>query len=177
MGGPGAVVLSLSGRVLKPSCCLMTCCFPPIPLDGWVISKSISCVLPSAFNPHDKGNQLFEFVKTFENDCNGCCNESSYHYTGLDFFGWNYKLVYSFRWPPYVLCLALIIIMKLGLFEWNYMFVILFGHFLMCTVPTPKFWRCILFTTLRQLWGYFPLILLIPHLKSWFMFNESLFWN
>ncbi|KAG5548890.1 hypothetical protein RHGRI_014299 [Rhododendron griersonianum] len=34
VGGPGAVVLSLSGRVLKPSCCLMTCCFPPIPLDG-----------------------------------------------------------------------------------------------------------------------------------------------
>uniref|UniRef100_A0A5B7CDV8 Transmembrane protein 184A n=1 Tax=Davidia involucrata TaxID=16924 RepID=A0A5B7CDV8_DAVIN len=34
VGGPGAVVLSLSGRVLKPNCCLMTCCFPPIPLDG-----------------------------------------------------------------------------------------------------------------------------------------------
>ena len=36
VGGPGAVVISLSGRVLKPSCCLMTCCLPPIPLDGWV---------------------------------------------------------------------------------------------------------------------------------------------
>ncbi|KAG5055990.1 hypothetical protein JHK85_008500 [Glycine max] len=35
VGGPGAVVISLSGRVLKPSFCLMTCCFPPIPLDGW----------------------------------------------------------------------------------------------------------------------------------------------
>jgi hypothetical protein len=34
VGGPGAVVLSLSGRVLKPSWYLMTCCFPPIPLDG-----------------------------------------------------------------------------------------------------------------------------------------------
>ncbi|KAJ4845085.1 hypothetical protein Tsubulata_036109 [Turnera subulata] len=34
VGGPGAVVISLTGRVLKPSWCLMTCCFPPIPLDG-----------------------------------------------------------------------------------------------------------------------------------------------
>ncbi|CAL5326651.1 unnamed protein product [Camellia sinensis] len=34
VGGPGAVVLSLSGRVLKPSWYLMTCCFSPIPLDG-----------------------------------------------------------------------------------------------------------------------------------------------
>ena len=34
VGGPGAVVLSLSGRVLKPSVCLMTGCFPPLPLDG-----------------------------------------------------------------------------------------------------------------------------------------------
>lgn len=40
MGGPGAVVLSLTGRVLKPNWCLMTCCFPPIPLDG-----SVSLVL------------------------------------------------------------------------------------------------------------------------------------
>uniref|UniRef100_A0A2P2LCY4 Transmembrane protein 184A n=1 Tax=Rhizophora mucronata TaxID=61149 RepID=A0A2P2LCY4_RHIMU len=39
VGGPGAVVLSLSGRVLKPSLCLMTCCFPPIPLDGRFIRK------------------------------------------------------------------------------------------------------------------------------------------
>ncbi|GAV87377.1 Solute_trans_a domain-containing protein, partial [Cephalotus follicularis] len=39
VGGPGAVVLSLSGRVLKPSCCLMTCCFPPIPLEGRFIRR------------------------------------------------------------------------------------------------------------------------------------------
>lgn len=39
VGGPGAVVLSLSGRVLKPNCCLMTCCFPPIPLDGRFIRR------------------------------------------------------------------------------------------------------------------------------------------
>ncbi|XP_027353479.1 transmembrane protein 184B-like [Abrus precatorius] len=39
VGGPGAVVISLSGRVLKPSLCLMTCCFPPIPLDGRFIRK------------------------------------------------------------------------------------------------------------------------------------------
>nr|XP_016496137.1 PREDICTED: transmembrane protein 184A-like isoform X2 [Nicotiana tabacum] len=34
VGGPGAVVLNLSGRVIKPNWYLMTCCFPPIPLDG-----------------------------------------------------------------------------------------------------------------------------------------------
>ncbi|GMY22203.1 transmembrane protein 184A [Fagus crenata] len=39
VGGPGAVVISLSGRVLKPSCCLMTCCLPPIPLDGRFIRR------------------------------------------------------------------------------------------------------------------------------------------
>ncbi|KAF6163417.1 hypothetical protein GIB67_029266 [Kingdonia uniflora] len=39
VGGPGSVVLNLSGRVLKPSCCLMTCCFPPIPLDGRFIRR------------------------------------------------------------------------------------------------------------------------------------------
>lgn len=39
VGGPGAVVLSLSGRVLKPSMCLMTCCLPPIPLDGRFIRR------------------------------------------------------------------------------------------------------------------------------------------
>jgi hypothetical protein len=34
VGGPGSVVLSLSGRSLKPSWSLMTCCFPPLTLDG-----------------------------------------------------------------------------------------------------------------------------------------------
>lgn len=41
VGGPGAVVISLSGRVLKSNWCLMTCCFPPIPLDGWAIPSSL----------------------------------------------------------------------------------------------------------------------------------------
>ncbi|KAJ6816703.1 transmembrane protein 184B-like [Iris pallida] len=39
VGGAGAVVVSLSGRVLKPSWCLMTCCFPAIPLDGRFIRR------------------------------------------------------------------------------------------------------------------------------------------
>ncbi|KAL0738660.1 hypothetical protein Bca4012_014870 [Brassica carinata] len=39
VGGPGAVVLSLSGRSLKPSLCLMTCCFPPLTLDGRFIRR------------------------------------------------------------------------------------------------------------------------------------------
>ncbi|KAL9241703.1 hypothetical protein vseg_015781 [Gypsophila vaccaria] len=39
VGGPGSVVLSLSGRVMKPSLCLMTCCLPPVPLDGRFIRR------------------------------------------------------------------------------------------------------------------------------------------
>ncbi|XP_075520610.1 uncharacterized protein LOC142553936 [Primulina tabacum] len=39
VGGPGAVVLSLTGKILKPNWCLMTCCFPPIPLDGRFIRR------------------------------------------------------------------------------------------------------------------------------------------
>ncbi|CAM8891648.1 unnamed protein product [Rhodiola kirilowii] len=39
VGGPGAVVLSLSGRTLKPSWYLLTCCFPAIPLDGRFIRR------------------------------------------------------------------------------------------------------------------------------------------
>ncbi|XP_058082324.1 uncharacterized protein LOC131230415 isoform X3 [Magnolia sinica] len=39
VGGPGAVVVSLGGRILKPSWCLMTCCFPAIPLDGRFIRR------------------------------------------------------------------------------------------------------------------------------------------
>ncbi|ESW17064.1 hypothetical protein PHAVU_007G207100 [Phaseolus vulgaris] len=39
VGGPGAVVLSLSGRILKPSWFLMTCCLPPVALDGRFIRK------------------------------------------------------------------------------------------------------------------------------------------
>lgn len=40
------MVLSLTGRVLKPSLCLMTCCLPPLALDGWV---SIILILVSSF--------------------------------------------------------------------------------------------------------------------------------
>jgi hypothetical protein len=36
VGGPGSVVISLTGRSLKPSWHLMTCCIPPLPLDGLV---------------------------------------------------------------------------------------------------------------------------------------------
>ncbi|KAK4793591.1 hypothetical protein SAY86_024026 [Trapa natans] len=39
VGGPGAVVLNLSGRSLKPSCCLMTCCLHPLSLDGRFIRR------------------------------------------------------------------------------------------------------------------------------------------
>lgn len=39
VGGPGAVITSLGGRMLKPSWHLMTCCLPPLPLDGFDIIK------------------------------------------------------------------------------------------------------------------------------------------
>ncbi|KAH9321077.1 hypothetical protein KI387_015716, partial [Taxus chinensis] len=39
LGGPGVVVTSLSGRLLKPSLWLMTCCLPPMPLDGRFIRR------------------------------------------------------------------------------------------------------------------------------------------
>ncbi|XP_071691523.1 uncharacterized protein [Rutidosis leptorrhynchoides] len=39
VGGPGAVLLSLAGRVLKSNWCLMTCCFPPVSLDGRFIRR------------------------------------------------------------------------------------------------------------------------------------------
>ncbi|XP_065852390.1 uncharacterized protein [Euphorbia lathyris] len=39
VGGPGAVVLSLTGRILKPSLYMMTCCLPPTPLDGRFIRR------------------------------------------------------------------------------------------------------------------------------------------
>lgn len=39
VGGPGAVVVSLSGKILKPNWCLMTCCLPPLPLDGRFIRR------------------------------------------------------------------------------------------------------------------------------------------
>ncbi|KAI9098933.1 hypothetical protein K1719_024700 [Acacia pycnantha] len=66
VGGPGAVVVSLGGRVLKPSWYLMTCCFSPIPLDGrfirkckqgclqFVILKPILVVVTLPFNPVPK---------------------------------------------------------------------------------------------------------------------------
>ncbi|RCV10221.1 hypothetical protein SEVIR_2G097800v4 [Setaria viridis] len=39
VGGPGTVVVSLSGQSLKPSWFLMTCCLPAIPLDGRFIRR------------------------------------------------------------------------------------------------------------------------------------------
>ncbi|KAL6639596.1 hypothetical protein ACP70R_023326 [Stipagrostis hirtigluma subsp. patula] len=39
VGGPGSVVVSLSGRSLKSSWFLMTCCLPAVPLDGRFIRR------------------------------------------------------------------------------------------------------------------------------------------
>ncbi|GBG75666.1 hypothetical protein CBR_g20293 [Chara braunii] len=45
VGGPGAVVVSLNGRLLKPSWVLMTCCLQAIPLDGRFIRRCKQGVL------------------------------------------------------------------------------------------------------------------------------------
>eukprot|EP00201_Polytomella_parva_P023796 CAMPEP_0175043624 /NCGR_PEP_ID=MMETSP0052_2-20121109/3304_1 /TAXON_ID=51329 ORGANISM="Polytomella parva, Strain SAG 63-3" /NCGR_SAMPLE_ID=MMETSP0052_2 /ASSEMBLY_ACC=CAM_ASM_000194 /LENGTH=293 /DNA_ID=CAMNT_0016306731 /DNA_START=153 /DNA_END=1030 /DNA_ORIENTATION=- len=39
VGGPGAIVVKSEGKVIEPSWCLMTCCWPPIPVDGFLLRK------------------------------------------------------------------------------------------------------------------------------------------
>ncbi|KAG8098833.1 hypothetical protein GUJ93_ZPchr0013g37015 [Zizania palustris] len=53
VGGPGAVVVSLSGRTLKPSWFLMTCCFAAIPLDGRFIRRCKQGCLQDLLRPYN----------------------------------------------------------------------------------------------------------------------------
>ncbi|GLC43913.1 hypothetical protein PLESTB_000922400 [Pleodorina starrii] len=39
VGGPGAVVVKSEGKYIKPSWMLMTCCWPPIKVDGFLLRK------------------------------------------------------------------------------------------------------------------------------------------
>ncbi|KAG2445795.1 hypothetical protein HXX76_000399 [Chlamydomonas incerta] len=39
VGGPGAVVVKSEGKYIKPSWALMTCCWPPIKVDGFLLRK------------------------------------------------------------------------------------------------------------------------------------------
>ena len=39
VGGPGAVVVKSDGKFIKPSWALMTCCWPPIKVDGFLLRK------------------------------------------------------------------------------------------------------------------------------------------
>jgi hypothetical protein len=39
VGGPGAVVIKSEGKVIKPSWLLCTCCWKPIPVDGFFLRK------------------------------------------------------------------------------------------------------------------------------------------
>ncbi|KAG2491390.1 hypothetical protein HYH03_010181 [Edaphochlamys debaryana] len=39
VGGPGAVVVKSEGKFIKPSWMLMTCCWPPIKVDGFLLRK------------------------------------------------------------------------------------------------------------------------------------------
>ena len=39
VGGPGAVVVKSAGKEIPPSWMLMTCCWPPIKVDGFMLRK------------------------------------------------------------------------------------------------------------------------------------------
>ncbi len=39
VGGPGAVVVKSEGKSIDPSWVLCTCCWPPIPVDGFFLRK------------------------------------------------------------------------------------------------------------------------------------------
>lgn len=39
VGGPGAVEVKMNGYVLMPSCGYMTCCLPPLPVNGRFVRK------------------------------------------------------------------------------------------------------------------------------------------
>lgn len=39
VGGPGAVEVKMNGYVLMPSCKHMTCCLPPLPVNGRFVRK------------------------------------------------------------------------------------------------------------------------------------------
>jgi len=39
VGGPGAVVVASEGKVVRPSWAHMTCCLPPLPVDGFLLRR------------------------------------------------------------------------------------------------------------------------------------------
>ena len=39
VGGPGAVVVKLEGKLFHPSCVTMTCCLPAVPIDGMFLRR------------------------------------------------------------------------------------------------------------------------------------------
>jgi hypothetical protein len=45
VGGPGAVVLGSEGKIVHPSWAHMTCCLPPMPVDGFFLRRCKQCCL------------------------------------------------------------------------------------------------------------------------------------
>ncbi|KAL8168224.1 hypothetical protein V2J09_009723 [Rumex salicifolius] len=98
VGGPGAVVISLSGRVLKPSVCLMTCCFPPIPLDGRFIRRcKQGCLQFVILKPILVALTFMFYAKGKYEDGNFSANQSYLYIT----------IIYTFSYSAALYALAL----------------------------------------------------------------------
>ncbi|CAI0552051.1 unnamed protein product [Linum tenue] len=116
VGGPGSVVLSLTGRVMKPSCCLMTCCFPPIPLDGRFIRRcKQGCLQFVILKPILVAVTLILFAKGKYKDGNFSPNQAYLYFT----------IIYTISYTMALYALAL--------------FYVACRHLLQPFNPVPKF--------------------------------------
>ncbi|RDX75318.1 Transmembrane protein, partial [Mucuna pruriens] len=98
VGGPGAVVLSLSGRILKTSFFLMTCCLPPVPLDGRFIRKcKQGCLQFVILKPILVGVTLILYAKGKYKDGNFSPKQSYLYLT----------IIYTFSYTMALYALAL----------------------------------------------------------------------
>lgn len=98
VGGPGTVVISLSGQVLKPNWCLMTCCFPPIPLDGRFIRRcKQGCLQFVILKPILVAVTFILYAKGKYNDGNFSVDQSYLYIT----------IIYTFSYSAALYALAL----------------------------------------------------------------------
>lgn len=98
VGGPGSVVISLSGQVLKPNWCLMTCCFPPIPLDGRFIRRcKQGCLQFVILKPILVAVTFILYAKGKYNDGNFSVNQAYLYIT----------IIYTFSYSAALYALAL----------------------------------------------------------------------
>lgn len=98
VGGPGSVVISLSGQVLKPNWCFMTCCFPPIPLDGRFIRRcKQGCLQFVILKPILVAVTFILYAKGKYNDGNFSVNQAYLYIT----------IIYTFSYSAALYALAL----------------------------------------------------------------------